>query len=410
MGGGVGTTTDAGGRFRLDSVPAGRAIIAFEHPDLDSAGLPNNARRIQIAAGRPTVLELDVPSLHTMYRAACGAGSEAHSPRDSGVIFGAVEDVGSHARLSGARVSVSWVAARMGASRVEVTRPGMDVTTDSVGNYYACGVPMDYVVSVGATAGRFSSGITELLLSERGIARRDLGVSRDSAALSVDSAGARRGRATLMGTVLDENDRPRPGARVSVDDAAGEAHSNEDGRFVITNLPAGSQMAMVRMIGFSAMRVPVLLRNGDTTHVTMRVKGLTVLDTIRVTGGQSRRAQFDLEELDHRLRTGSAFVLTGDEVKRRASMRAVFQGLPSMVIEGRSTINFSMKTLTAGQFRPVNIYVDGQLSSTDQVQSYRPDQIIAVEWFPRGSTAPQRYQTIGGGDAGVLLVWTRFIR
>src|SRR5205814_4541647 len=37
----ISATTDAGGRFRMDSVPSGSHIIGFEHPDLDSAGLSN---------------------------------------------------------------------------------------------------------------------------------------------------------------------------------------------------------------------------------------------------------------------------------------------------------------------------------------------------------------------------------
>src|SRR5258707_2181583 len=39
VGGSGVTTTDAGGRFRLDSVPAGRVFVSFEHADLDSVGL-----------------------------------------------------------------------------------------------------------------------------------------------------------------------------------------------------------------------------------------------------------------------------------------------------------------------------------------------------------------------------------
>lgn len=408
---GVGTETDAGGRFRIDSVPPGRAVIAFEHPDLDSAGLSNNARRIEVLAGRPMTIALEVPSLATMFRAACGVGGEVHSARDSGLVFGSVEDVGTRARLAGARVTVSWVAARIGSSQgVEVSRPGVTVTTDSVGNYYACGIPRDYVVVMSAQAGRYTSGATEVLLGERGIARRDVGVSRDSMAAAVDTAdGTRGGRATIIGQVLDEHGNPRPGVRATVDDAAGQAYSDESGRFVLRNLPAGSQTVMARIIGYSAARLPIMLRNGDTARVTMHVKALSVLDTIRVTA-PSARGGFDLGELEHRLRTGNAFVLRGEDVRRRPSMRSVFQTLPSILIEGRSTFNFTMRTYVAGKYWPVSLYVDGVATGTEAVQSYRPDQIIAVEWYPRGASAPLRYQSLAHPDAGVMLVWTRFIR
>jgi len=91
-------------------------------------------------------------------------------------------------------------------------------------------------------------------------------------------------------------------------------------------------------------------------------------------------------------------------------MRAVFQGLPSIYIEGRSSFNFSMHTLAGGRIRPVTLFVDGLMTDAEAIQSYRPDQIIGVEWFPRGLEAPIRYQTLVDPNAGVMLVWTRFIR
>lgn len=398
--------TDEGGRFRLDGVAPGRPVIAFEHDDLDSAGLSNNARRITVLAGRPTTVELAVPSLATMHRAACVGA--AFSPRDSGVVFGSVEDVGTHARLAGARVTVSWVAARMGAARVEVTRPGVTVTSDSVGNFYACGIPHDYIVVVDAEAGSFGAS-TELLLGPRRMARRDMGISRDSAASSRDSAGLHRGRATLAGVVLDESGQPRPGMRVTVDDALSEGFTNEAGRFVVGTLPAGSRMMMVRMVGYTATRMPVLLRHGDTTRVRVQVRALTVLDTLRVTA-TSGREYLRFQEVEQRLRGGRAFVLRGEDVKQRPSMRAVFQGLPSLMIEGRSTYSFTMRTFSGGRLNPVTLYVDGVLATTESIQSYRPDQIFAVEWYPRGGEAPLQYQTMGNTGSGILLIWTRFMR
>jgi ABC-type Fe3+-hydroxamate transport system substrate-binding protein len=97
-------------------------------------------------------------------------------------------------------------------------------------------------------------------------------------------------------------------------------------------------------------------------------------------------------------------------VKRRPSIRAVFQGLPNILIEGRSTFNFTMQTFTAGKYWPVNVFVDGIATTTEAIQSYRPDQIIAVEWYPRGAQAPIQYQSMSHPDSGVMLVWTRFIR
>jgi hypothetical protein len=404
----ISATTDAGGRFRLDSVPAGRQLIAFEHEDLDSVGYATNLRRIDVAANRVTVVDLAVPSLETMYRAACPNGLRP-GVRDSGVVYGNVTDARTGARLSRAQVGVSWVRAGRGPDgRVLVTRPGLESRTDSLGNFYFCGVPSEYVVTVAASAGQFTTGRTELLLGRRGIARRDLALSLDSLQLP-DSAGLRHGTAVVMGRVLDEHDMPRPSARVSVDEAAGETFSNTDGRFALSEMPSGSQMLMVRMIGYSAVHLPIRLHGHDTTLVTIRLREVTVLDTLRITAN-STRAQVDLEDLQLRMRQGFGYFLTEEQVKRRQSMRAVVQGLPSMYIEGRTVFQFQPYTIVSGKPCASTVFVDGIETTTDALQSYRPDQLISVEWYPRGSQAPLKYQPLDNAECSVLLLWTRFIR
>ena len=399
--------TDAGGRFRLDSVPSGPQRIGFDHADLDSVGISNNMRRIQVESGRPTVVTLTVPSLTTMRRAVCSP--ELHADLDSGVVFGSVTDAGRGGRLAGVSVRVSWTTARRaGDGRIQVGRPILETHTDSLGYYYVCNVPNEIIVTTVARAGRFASGITELLLGRRAIARRDIAISLDSVAAAVDANGVRRGRATIVGTVTNENQLPRASAIALVDDTDGEAYTNEAGRFVLNNMPAGSQTLMVRMIGYSAVRLPVLLRDGDTTRVSVTLRALTVLDTLRVTASR-RTSEIDLNELESRMRAGFGIFLRGEEVKRRPTMRSVLQGLPSLVIEGRSTYTFQLRTINNGAACAVNLYVDGMRTSTEAIQSYRPDQLVAVEWYPRSAQAPARYQTAGSSPCGVMLIWTRFM-
>ena len=245
----ISTVTDEGGRYRLDSVPAGSQILVFEHDDLDSAGFTSNMRRVEVPAGRITLVDLAVPSLATVHRAACTVGLRP-GDRDSGIVYGSVVETRTGARLARARVNVTWVRAGRGSDgRVQVSRPGLQAVTDSVGNYYVCGVPTEYVVTVMAGAGSFMTGRTELLLGRRAVARRDLTLSLDSLQLP-DSSGARHGTAVVKGRVLDEHGAPRPSARLSVDEAAGEAYSDADGRFVLNGQPSGSQMLMARMVGY----------------------------------------------------------------------------------------------------------------------------------------------------------------
>ena len=403
-------TTDAAGRFRIDSVPAGSVALAFRHPGLDSAGLSSLVQRVTIEAGRPAMAELTVPSHRTLRRLACR--EDATFGRDSGLVLGSVNDAETGERIAGAIVVASWVTARRGLdSRVEVRRPRVVMATDSLGNFYGCHVSTDLIMTLqAATPDSFRSGVVEVLVGPRGVARYDLTLSREDVPGARDTTGHWRGLATLVGVVREEHGSARPSVAVTVDDVPGVAYSDSAGRFVLSNLPSGSHMILARMICYSAARRRVELRNNDTTQVELVMRAVTVLDTMRITA-TSHVSQYELEDLEHRMRTGSAYFLTGEEVRDRASMRSVFQGLPALTVQGHSTYEYDLYTITSGRPCPVSLWVDGTRSDTQSIQTYRPDQIIAVEWYPRGNSAPPRYlTTIDSRDCGVLLVWTRFIR
>lgn len=396
--------TDRGGRFRIDGVTPGVRTIVFEHDSLDAIGIPSVASRIQVGTTPFTVVELGVPSHATLRRRICSAAADrALSTRDTGVVFGSVRDAETGARLAGALMRISWVAvSREGG--LTVTRPTVDVRTDSLGNYYACSVPVDLVATAQAFASRSSSGITELLIGPRGILRHDVTVSMDSVAGRADSSGTRRGAATLSVVVRDERGMPRS-ARVTVDDTEADGWTDGQGRVILGNLPAGSHMVMARAIGFAATRRMVNLRNADTASVELAIRQVTVLDTLRVTATTPRVTTL-LDELEQRLRMGGHQVLRQEELARRLNIRSVFQGFVGLRVEGRGTFNFR---LFAGINCPVSVYIDGILSSVEVLQSYRPDQLVAVEYFPRGTAAPI-WANSGAACEGVALVWTRFLR
>jgi len=403
----MGATTDASGRYRLDSVPAGRRTLFVEHPVLDTIGLSNLAATLTVTAGRSQALDLALPSLWSMRRAACD-GRGAAIGRDSGLIYGTLTDIHDGARLAGARVVVSWLVARRGVAGLETERPTFNLRTDSIGNYYACGVPTDYYVTVQGFAGNGSeTGITERLLGARGVARHDIAINRRGTA-GIDSlSGMRRGRATLAGVVRRENGDPRPSARVLVDDAVGEAMADSGGRFVLDGLPAGSHMAMARMIGYSSSRKQVELRDGDTTWVDFSMRELTTLDTIRVTASAWAAARID--EIEQRRRSGQGMQLTEEQIKDEGTLRAVFQQMPNLTVEGPSAMSYLLYGRSTVGHCLLNLFLDGRPAIAAEIQALNPGQILAIEYFARQSQAPHNYQTVGS-SCGSLLVWTKFMR
>jgi hypothetical protein len=407
-------TTDQRGQFRLDSVPAGRLVLLVDHPALDSAGLSDLPSRVAVAAGRTTRARLTVPSLRTLTAAACG-GSPVPLGRDSGIVFGAVRDAESGARLAGARVAVSWLEVERPEGRLQVTRRVRDVATDSLGNYYACSVAQDVEFRVQAGAGPFESGVLELQVGDRRVLRHDLSVSREAPEEVVDTTpGLHTGRATLFGSVRSEGGPSLDHVLVSVQGAPSEAVTDAAGSFVLTDLPSGSQMFYARRIGFRFTRLSVELRNGDTTRVSLELAAVTILDTLRVTGAPWVRSELD--ELDRRLHGGSfGYVLTSEDLRPLQDLRSAFGNLPLLRVETvRGGYGYSLLSLRGARLCSVDIWIDGLRQDVEVLQTYRPQDVIAVEYYPRGGQAPLRYQpssfsSCGADLPGVLLVWTRYL-
>jgi len=411
------TETDHHGRYRLDSVLAGPQVVTFSHPALDSIGLSSFASAVTVSAGDVNTVLLAVPSHATFWRAACGTFHDATS--DSGLVFGAVTDVRTGARLMGARVTVSWVAVtRARRGRWVVDHPAREVTTDSLGLYYVCGVPVEYLFSAGAQAGPFASGLAEAVVDIRGIAKRDLSVSHEGEWDEVDPAapGGRRGLATVMGTVRGERGGRLPGALATVDDAEPVAEADSAGVFVLRDLPAGTQMLMVRRVGDFAWRQAVELRNRDTLRVDVGMREATVLDTLRVVASPVLAAV--IEEIDLRRQTAFGYFLGPAEIRQRPNTRSLFEGIPSLKVSGRPD-NFHLAVATprsilgAGENAmggcPARVFIDGFPADEEQLSSMVSTQIFAVEVYPRPTVNIGRYAA-SFDDCGVVLVWTKYAR
>lgn len=404
------TWTDARGRYEFDSVPEGSRRILFEHPALDSIGLPQFGRRVMVSGGgAETLTDLAVPSLATIYVSLCGGPPPRPLPDADppGVIFGSVSEAESDARLAGARVEVSWIQLRFeGGHILDLGRSAVNVRTDSLGNYYACNVPTERMVTVAGATQSSATGRLDVLVGDRRVARQDLRIAIDPAEMTLDDAGRLTGHAVVMGVVRGTAGMPLVAAQALVDDAGEPAATDPAGRFLLANLPAGSHMLMVRAIGYGAWRVPVHLAPRDTIRVSPELQALTVLDTLTVVAPRSDV----LSETVQRLRAGGwGHALVGDQVRRAAMMSTVLQQLPSILIRDNRR-DLRIIGHTAGRECDAHIWIDGYRSDPEVLRSLQPRAVVAVEWYPRGSLVPLRYAPPALDHCGVLLVWTDALR
>lgn len=84
---GATAVTDSAGRFRLGPLRAGRQVIAFAHPRLDSIGFFAVPREIEIPAVDSFVVALATPSREVVYHALCDTLTESPAGIVTGRVF-----------------------------------------------------------------------------------------------------------------------------------------------------------------------------------------------------------------------------------------------------------------------------------------------------------------------------------
>jgi len=389
--------TDSAGRFVMDSVPLGPHIFLLSHPDLDSAGFGTIAASVTLTVGTDIVLA--VPSIRTLWRRLCGRDSIGV---DSALVFGSVQDADARALLSGVTVTVVWPHLDMSDThhlRVEIRADS--ATTDSTGTYRICGVATGTSVRAQARAGPHTTGIVQIMARARPVARRDFSLSL------VQVADSERGSGALRGQIRSEGGRAVAGA-VVVLEGIDSTVSGSEGRFALDRLPGGTQWLRARALGFAPQEAAIDLTSSGVTTLDLDLRTITVLDTVTVVA-TGRMAQV-LREFEERRLAGFGYALRRDEVQKRGTILSVMQSVPAVTVQGTmSTFAVLMRAGSISRgYCVADLRIDGVLSTWDQLSSYRPQDLVAVEVYPRAAIVPARYQSISSG-CGMVLVWTKYL-
>jgi hypothetical protein len=132
--------TDAQGAFTLLGMREGTYEVRYVDPRLSAFGLVPPLVVREVIPGEVSFIQLHMPSVADMLRAACGAGG---SLVDMGAIVGRVLDA-SGRPVAGATVRVTWsrLEAPGGDARGALLRntAGLETTTGSDGTYRLCGI------------------------------------------------------------------------------------------------------------------------------------------------------------------------------------------------------------------------------------------------------------------------------
>lgn len=135
------------------------------------------------------------------------------------------------------------------------------------------------------------------------------------------TATAAVAQARVEGRVtLRDDGSPLSGAMVSVQGFSIGAVTGADGRFVLTNVPAGAQVIVARYIGYSNVEMPISLSAGTTRVVDLLMgspRG-TELGPVVVTGPGGPMLPFSLAAL-----TGGLLLLARTDRRSTAKLRVL---------------------------------------------------------------------------------------
>jgi hypothetical protein len=414
--------SDTAGRFALDDVPAGPWVVTARHARLDSLALRELVAPIDIVANRAQRLVLAIPSTGALTRRVCPAVPA--SAERSGYLRGRLRRVGQPDSVVRGTVQVQWMEFSLRGRSPVRELVSIDVPAQDDGSYLACGVPVNGVLRLQAYTAQDTIGPVELTTDDHGLTYRDLafGVSRavtvrESAAtddsLAQSPRTVRRGAGRLTGVVRDARAQPLSGALVSVVAAGVESRTDASGRFLLADLPTGTQRVDVRAVGYDPAQALVDLTDPSNAEAGREVAYVlhaanataTALDTLRIRARLLGAAGRVLSEFDTRRRTGMGHFLGPDQLDRLNLVRVtdVVDRAPGIMRDptGRPTMRASV-----GRCYPT-IFLDGVIMpARASLDSFVPvADLLAVEIYTTSTATPSRFAR-AGRDCGAILLWT----
>lgn len=409
------------GQYGFDSLPPGRYLVQVSSPTLDSLELSLPPQQVEIAAGKPARFDFTLPSGTGLRDAVCQGIRLAEGKV---VVAGRALNADTDKPLPGADVVAAWMHNYIDKTTLKIVSQmrGASVKAGPNGEYRMCGVPSGSMLSLQLQhAGRAGTIVQVAVSDDEGAAVRDLSLSPttspstaalDSVArvLSVDGRDSAReelklvGTATLTGEVRSLTGEPVPEAEVRVRDARSTTTTDSAGRYALTALPPGTQLLVVRHLGYPIVEVPVELRPDKRVTRDVLLRRNVVLDSVRVVSTVAENTEF---EQNRRTNAFGQF-LTADYIDqlKAAETADLFINVLGFSVFGHGSqarIISNSALARHPQCRSATIVVNGLEGAT--LNSVVPSQIAGIEAYADETFVPARYT--GRSECGVIVMWLR---
>ena len=412
-------TSDPAGRFAYDSVASGIWLATFLHPVLDSLRLEPGVVRLEIADSTAVTMPLSTPSVKALLVASCGNAAGD----DVGLVVGSVRGADDEAAVPGAKVQLEWPEWVLGAKTLTTEMRRVTATTDSLGRYLLCGVPVASTLRAITWSGSDTTGDVHVTVPQNGHAVQDfaLGVLATRVVVAADTVvvssavvptAAGRVRPILRGTVRTPDGQPLPDAAVRVIGRGSPVRTSADGAFVIADAGSGTATVEARRIGYSPHRIPVVLRQAEPASVNLILPVERIqLDTVRVVAGKV--VPNLVRGIERRWRTGLGKFLAADLIMERSTTFTsdALRGISGVfVITGSGVGNGVAMRGTDGRHCDPTVFIDGVYVSGGSSQLdtiINRDQAAAIEVYARPNLVPAEFYNRSNG-CGVVAVWSKF--
>jgi TonB-linked SusC/RagA family outer membrane protein len=224
--------------------------------------------------------------------------------------------------------------------------------------------------------------------------------------LAVAAEGALAQTGTVVATVLDAGNRqPLPGAQVSIPGLQLGGLTNQQGRYLILNVPVGTHEVRAELVGRVTVSVSVDVQSGENVEVNLLLESRAItLDGLVVTGVAAATPRSQLAFTVDQVKVEPAMVASalnaGSMIQGRMPGAKVIQGHaqpgepPSIQLRGPTSITQSQEPL---------IIVDGVISRGN-LADIDPNDIESIE-VVRGAAAASLYGS--RAQAGVIEITTK---
>ncbi|MDQ2667452.1 MAG: carboxypeptidase-like regulatory domain-containing protein [Gemmatimonadota bacterium] len=414
------TRPDANGHYHIDSIPAGRYLAHVTSPLLDSLELALPEREVSLALGQTTILDYTLPHGAALRDAMCPG---LMLSRGKAVVAGHAADADTDQPMADAEVVVAWSELVVDRSTMATStlEHAASVKTGGRGEYRLCGVPTGTLLLVQLQHGaRAGTAVHAMVSDDEGAVVRDLSLSARSAlplaALdslerlaqtvgvnSVTGELLRVGTASVTGTVRGAAGVPLAGAQVRVQDARASTITDSTGRYFLGALPEGTQVLLVRQLGYALAEQPVELRSGRSVTREVQLVRAATLDTIVVSEYRTRYREFEFNR--------GMYIIAGDFLT--AGMIARRKPLPEtgdlvdrmpgfhVVGHGSAAKVFTKRALERNSRCEANVVVDGveQMGVND----VPPNSVQGIEAYVTPPKPPVYHRE----GCGLIVIWSR---